>query len=168
MGRGARFASLLTAAALLAAVSVPAASGAVERPAAAAKKKCKGKGKSAAAKKGKCKKKGPARTPASLSMPSSYDFGVTPVPQTQTARFVVTNKGGSPTGVPSVTLQDNSTVPGALSINSNGCTRAVPGGGACVITVNYFSSVSGMQAQGTLTVAASPGGTVSATITGSA
>lgn len=168
MGRGARIVSLVTAVALLAAVSIPVASGASDSPAAAAKKKCKGKS-AAAAKKGKCKKgKRPARTPAALTItPPSYDFGVTPVPQTQGTRFVVSNKGGSPSGVPSVTLQDASSVPGAMSINTNGCTQAIPNGGTCAITVNYNSSVVNLQGRATLTVSASPGGSASATINGS-
>ena len=164
MGRGARFVSLLTAAALLAAVSIPVASGSSDSPAAAAKKKCKGK--ALAAKKGKCKKKKPARTPASLSIsPPSYDFGVTPVPQTQGTRFIVTNKGGSPSGVPSVVLTDSSTPPGAMTINQNGCTQPIVS--TCAISVNYNSSVVGLQGRATLTVTAAPGGSVSATIVGS-
>jgi hypothetical protein len=176
--KGSRLISLLVAAALLAAVAVPPGTGASE-PASAqvAKKKCKAKkkGKSgAAAKKRKCKKKGGGSgAGAKFSMsPTSHNFGNVPFPATSppSQAFVVQNIGGSTSGKPTVTLQDNSAIgvvpASSLSITANTCIAPLPKAGTCSITVQFNPPMVAVFASGLLIVSASPGNSVSASITG--
>lgn len=169
MAKGLRLASLLTAAALLAAVSIPVASGA-SGAAVAAKKKCKVKKGAESAKRKKCrkrKKKPAPPTAASLTLsPTAKDFGMveshlTSPPQT----FTVTNTGGSPSG----TLTDNTTGPEAsrFVIGPDSCEGAVlVAGGSCTldVTLSPMSQAGGMSA--TLNVTGSPGGAASAALSG--
>lgn len=80
--------------------------------------------------------------------------GATPV------TFTIRNTGGSASGVPSVSLTGSDFVKGADS-----CTAAIAGGGMCTIQVSFRPASIGSKS-GTLSVSAQPGGTVSASLTG--
>jgi hypothetical protein len=112
-------------------------------------------------KKRRCKRP-PVPAPASIAIsPASQDFGV-PQIGGETRTFTITNVGGSTSGLPVPAL----TAPSApdFSIGANGCTNLLPPGASCPIDVHVATNGAGRESA-TLTVAASPGGTVSASMT---
>jgi hypothetical protein len=154
---------LLVVSALAVAIAAPAPTSAGS-PVAHAAKKCKKKHR-----KKKCKKKkqqpvAPALPPAVLSIsPTSLDYD-TPVPGNHVKRTVVlSNVGGSPSGVPAVSI--SGTNASNYSIGANGCTAALAAAASCQIEVELTSTTLGVKTA-TLTVTATPGGTVFATMTG--
>ena len=169
-----RLASTMLAVALVAAVAIPAGTGAAGPGPGAetAKKRCKAKKGAESAKRKKCKKKkkkqpAPAPGAASLTIsPTSKDFGMvdavmTSPPQT----FTVTNIGGSPSG----TLTDNTTGPEAsrFVIGPDSCEGAVlTAGGSCTLDVTFSPMSQAGPMSATLNVTGSPGGAVSAALSG--
>jgi hypothetical protein len=103
----------------------------------------------------------PPAPPAALSRsPGALAFDPLPVgsssaPQT----FTVTNGGGSPSGQPAVT------VGGDFTEGTNGCTSPLDPGESCTVTVRFEPAQPGMRS-GTVSVTATPGGAVMATLTG--
>lgn len=104
---------------------------------------------------------GTGQTPAELSISeTAYDFGYSDAPAEHT--FTITNDGDATTGAPVVDLDGNA----AFEITADTCTAALPGAGTCTVGVTYTGTGSTEQTAD-LTVAATPGGTVSAELTGS-
>ncbi len=67
-----------------------------------------------------------------------------------------------PTGAPALGISGNA----AFDITSNTCTAALPGAGSCAVGVTYTGTGAAEQTA-QLTVATTPGGTVTADLTGS-
>ena len=91
---------------------------------------------------------------------TSYDYGFTDSPTEHT--FTITNTGTQATGTPVV----DTTGSNAFQVTTNTCTAPLAGGGTCTVGVTYTGSGTGEQS-GQLTVSATPGGAVSADLTGS-
>jgi len=106
-------------------------------------------------------------TPAQLSISeTNFNFGSVALGTTSTNHsFTVTNVGGQPTGTPTVSL--GGTNGADFRIASNSCTTALAGGALCTIAVNFRPTISGASSA-SLSVSATPGGTVSAALSGSA
>ena len=103
---------------------------------------------------------GTGQTAPDLSISdSSYDFGYSDAPAEKV--FTITNVGDATTGVPVVGLTGSP----AFSITTNTCTAALAGGVSCTVGVTYTGSGTTEQT-GQLSVAATPGGTVTADLTG--
>jgi hypothetical protein len=103
--------------------------------------------------------------PANLKISSdAHDFMMVTIPSgTATYTFDVSNSGASPTGNLSASITGNDA---SMFTTTDGCSGApLAGGGVCSITVVFTASSSGMK-QATLDVSASPGGDVSASLTG--
>lgn len=130
------------------------------------KKKCKkGKGKAGAAKKGnKCKKKKGTGTALLAISPTSHNFGPQLPLSSTPFTFTVTNAGNAPTGLLSGEVSGGS---GTFQVGApNDCTgSSLPPGRSCKLTVRFSPSVAGPQT-GTLNVSGTPGGSVSATLSG--
>jgi hypothetical protein len=138
-------------------LSPDAASG---RPAAAAGKKCKRKHHG---KKRRCKRR-MVPAPASISIsPMSQDFGIPEIPDGATRTFMVTNAGGTSSGVPIPAItganMDN------FKIAANGCVAPLGPSLTCQIDVNLPPRGAGL-VSATLNVTAIPGGVASSTMTG--
>jgi hypothetical protein len=156
-----RRASLITVVACLVAAPIAiAASGDAPAHDAVTAKKCKRKHHG---RKHRCRRAVPA--PASIAIsPTSQDFGLVPVNSKTTRTFTITNAGGSPSGVPLPTIMGPNA--DSFSIAFNTCYGSLPPAGTCRVDVDLpFADPFGMRA-GTLNVAAVPGGTVSAAMTG--
>jgi hypothetical protein len=104
-------------------------------------------------------------SPATLSLsPGTFNFGVQPVGvPSRLQTFTITNTGGSPTG----SLQSGITGPHAneFTITRNTCGAALMPTTSCQIDV-VFTPLSSGTRQATLGVSASPGGSASASLTG--
>ena len=95
--------------------------------------------------------------------PVSNDFGTVGVGgQSGFATFTVSNTGGTPTGVPTVTL--GGSAPGQFN-SVNNCSAAIAPLGTCTIMVQFKPTQTGLQSA-SITVVAAPGGTVSASVFG--
>jgi hypothetical protein len=159
---------LLAAAVLLTGITAPSASGNPGRPVAgASKKKCKKK----RAHKRKCKKPvadqpvAPAApTAARISIsPTSHDYGSGPIFENSPPfPFTVSNAGGSASGTPVISYSGPNA--NRFSTSSTTCTSSLAPGGSCTINVIYNFGPSSSSAA--LDVAATPGGTVSAALSG--
>jgi hypothetical protein len=128
---------------------------------ASASKKCNKK-KKHHRKKRRCKRN--AALPAGIVIsPTSEDFGIVQLPQGPTRSFVITNTGGSPSGlpVPSITGAN----PESFAVVANGCTAPLSPGLTCQIDVVLLPQGLG-PVSATLSVTAVPGGVASATMTG--
>lgn len=107
---------------------------------------------------------------ATLSIaPASKDYGSVAIQTNSPFQdFVVTNIGGVASGVPTVALNG----PNASEFNianppNGGCTAALAPGASCTIQVRFSPVIVSMIAkQATLDVGASPGGNVSAALSG--
>ncbi|WP_190276631.1 choice-of-anchor D domain-containing protein [Catenulispora acidiphila] len=106
---------------------------------------------------------GSGLTPAQLMLvPSSLDFGYVPVGTTSRAQqFVVENTGQADSGPLTVTL--GGAQPGVFHIT--GCTGKLAGGQRCGIVVTFQPTAYGAD-QATVSIAATPGGTVTGTMSG--
>ena len=106
-------------------------------------------------------------TPASLSVgPGSHDFGTFPVGQTSsTFTFTVANSGTQSSGQPNVSLTGVDV--GQFVIDSNGCVSPIANGAPCSIVLHFAPNQSGVKTA-TLAISAAPGGTASASLTGTA
>ena len=127
---------------------------------ASASKKCNKKKHNR--KKRRCKRK--AVLPASIVIsPTSQDFGIVQLPQGPTRSFVITNTGGSPSGlpVPSITGPN----PESFGVVANGCAAPLGPGLTCQIDFDLLPQGNG-PVSATLSVTAVPGGVTSATMTG--
>jgi hypothetical protein len=76
--------------------------------------------------------------------------------------FVVTNDGDVSSGTPSASVSGP-----AFSIKSSTCSAVLPPNGSCTVSVSFAPATSGNHA-GTLVVGAMPGGSVTASLVGSA
>jgi len=102
---------------------------------------------------------GNGQRPALLSGTTTNNFGTVVVGATSGAfTWTISNTGDAATGVPALT---NGTA-AELIVGANNCTAAIPGGGQCTISVSFRPAASGARS-GTLSLAASPGGTVTLT-----
>ena len=113
-------------------------------------------------KKRRCKRR--AALPASIVIsPNSQDFGIVQLPQGPTRSFVITNTGGSPSGlpVPSITGSNSE----SFAVVANGCAAPLGPGLTCQIDVDLLPQGHG-PVSATLSVTAVPGGVTSATMTG--
>jgi hypothetical protein len=104
--------------------------------------------------------------------PTSFTFPDTPHNGTQftSEDFVVTNKGGSASGVPVTSITEvTNPIPGnpaAFSVFANTCTAAVPAGGSCTVTVHFAPNDNQNGYVSTLHVVGKPGGDAQATLSG--
>jgi hypothetical protein len=109
---------------------------------------------------------GTGLSPAALALaPASHGFGTTTVGQpTGTTAFTVTNTGQSATGALSVGLGGGA---GAahFDVVTSGCVGPLAGGASCTVHVR-FDPLSAGSHLASLDVAATPGGAVSASISG--
>jgi hypothetical protein len=113
-------------------------------------------------KKRRCKRK--AALPASIVIsPTSQDFGIVHLPQGPTRSFVVTNTGGSPSGLPVPSITGSN--PKSFAVVANSCAAPLGPGLACQIDVDLLPQGQG-PVSATLSVTAVPGGVASATMTG--
>ncbi|HRD62035.1 MAG TPA: choice-of-anchor D domain-containing protein [Nocardioides sp.] len=101
--------------------------------------------------------------PAALTVsPSTRQFEQTPRGVAgDPEMFTVTNSGGQPSGVPAVDLGGSTD----FAITANGCTAALPAGGSCQVEAGFRPGSVGDR-EATLRVAAIPGGTTTARLTG--
>lgn len=104
--------------------------------------------------------------PASITIsPTSQDFGMPPAFGKSTRTFVVTNTGGSPTGLPVPAISGPDAA--SFSIGANACTILLAPGTSCSIYVDLpFSNPTPGQKTATLSVTAMPGGVASAGMAG--
>ncbi len=79
-----------------------------------------------------------------------------------TQTFTITNTGGSATGIPSVGFATSTS---DFTVTDNQCFAALPPAGMCTVTVRFNPSVAGALSAN-LRVSATPGGTVSAPVSG--
>jgi hypothetical protein len=110
--------------------------------------------------------KGNAQTPASLSIgPTSHGFGSVAVgTQTSPFTFTVSNNGSLSSGPPKVT--PGGTNKADFPIVADTCTGTpIPGNGTCTISVAFKPSTLAAESA-TFTVNASPGGSVTAKVSG--
>jgi hypothetical protein len=170
IGTAARRAALRFAAAvLLTGLVAGPASGSSADPVAGTAKKCKKK----RAHKRKCKKPvadqpvAPAPpTAARISIsPTSHDYGAGPIFENSPPfPFTVSNAGGSASGTPVISYSGPNA--NRFSTVSTTCTSSLAPGGSCTINVIYNWGPGSSSAA--LDVAATPGGTVSAALSGAA
>ena len=127
---------------------------------ASASKKCNKKKHNR--KKRRCKRK--AVLPASIVIsPTSQDFGIVQLPQGPTRSFMITNTGGSPSGLPVPSISGPN--PESFGVVANGCAASLGPGLTCQIDVDLLPEGLG-PVSATLSVTAVPGGVASATMTG--
>lgn len=94
--------------------------------------------------------------------PASYSYGNVAVGSSVVASFTVSNSGGAPSGMLTRGISDAARFP----VFSDSCTGTVLAAGAsCTIAVAFAPTDAGARSA-TLTVSASPGGTVAATLAG--
>ena len=98
--------------------------------------------------------------------PPSRSFGSIPLGgQSAPLSFTVSNTGGQVSGVPAVTLSGAGA--GEFAIAGSTCTQTLAPGATCTIQVKFAPTMIGTPSA-TLGVVASPGGSVSADVTGDA
>ncbi len=93
----------------------------------------------------------------------AHSFGNVPTNGMQSATFTITNSGDASSGVPTVGVTGSAD----MTVTSNGCTVAITASSSCMVTVKFQPTIAGDKT-GTLTVSASPGGSVTVTLTGKA
>ncbi|MBL9016285.1 MAG: choice-of-anchor D domain-containing protein [Myxococcales bacterium] len=107
---------------------------------------------------------------ATLSIaPATHDYGSVAIQTNSPYQdFVVTNTGGVASGVPTVALNGtNASEFNIANPPNGGCTAALAPGASCTIQVRFSPVIVSMIAkQATLDVGASPGGNVSAALSG--
>jgi hypothetical protein len=106
--------------------------------------------------------------PAQLAINSTNQgFGTVTWGSASPVVFTVTNTGGAASGTIAVSLTGSNAT--AFALGSGGCAGvSLAGGGTCTIAVNFApSNVTGLQ-NATLSVTAAPGGSKTATLTGTA
>ena len=102
--------------------------------------------------------------PQLVLAPTAQAFGSVPQGSfSATVRFTVTNPGGAPTGALSATL--GGTDAGEFTIVASGCAGPLAARASCVVNVHFVPTGIGPRAA-TLDVSASPGGAVSAALSG--
>src|SRR5437879_3279604 len=75
---------------------------------------------------------------------SSYDYGTMNVGQSASQAFILTNTGGSASGVLTVTLSPISGSAAAFTTTADTCSKiSLSGGKTCGVTVRYSHSASG-------------------------
>jgi hypothetical protein len=90
---------------------------------------------------------------------TSNNFGMLVVGATSPSlTWTITNDGDVPTGMPTLTNGN----PAEVQVVSNNCTVALAGGATCAIVVTFTPAQAGARS-GTLTLAASPGGSLTFT-----
>ncbi len=106
---------------------------------------------------------------AQLSVtPSSFAFPNLCISQVSGPEtFTLTNIGAAATGTPSVAMFGGDATQFQIADGGNGCTAPVASAGSCSVSVIYDPTSVGA-ASSQLQFAASPGGTVAASVTGSA
>ncbi|HEX3295041.1 MAG TPA: choice-of-anchor D domain-containing protein [Solirubrobacterales bacterium] len=132
------------------------------RSVATASKKCNKK-KKHHGKKRRCKRKAVLPPPSIVVSPTSQDFGIVQLPQGPTRSFVITNTGGSPSGLPVPSITGSN--PESFAVVANGCAAPLGPGLTCQIDVDLVPQGHG-PVSATLSVTAVPGGVASATMTG--
>jgi hypothetical protein len=156
-----RAAAVALAASLLAAAMPLPGSAASHSPGAGVAKKCKKR--KHRHKKRRCKRRvTPAPAMISIS-PASQDFGIVQLPQGPTRSFVITNMGGSPSGLPVPSIAGSN--PQNFSVVANSCAAPLGPGLTCQIDIDLLPEGHG-PVSATLNVSAIPGGTASAAMTG--
>jgi hypothetical protein len=108
---------------------------------------------------------GTGATPAALAIsPASFAFGSTPVGNSSAVQaFTVTNTGGSPTGTVAATLAGPDLA--HFSVTGTTCTSNLAAGASCAVSVRFQPTSTGNKTA-SLSVSASPGGTVTSALTG--
>jgi len=102
---------------------------------------------------------GNGQRPALLAGTTTNNYQTVVVGTTSASvTWTITNGGDVATGLPALTNSN----PSELIVDGNTCNVAVPGAGRCTITVSFRPSVDGARS-GTLTLAATPGGSVTFT-----
>jgi len=153
-------ASIAVVACLAAGSFAPIAHSATHPQVAGAAKKCKRKHHH---KKRRCRHR-VVPAPASIVIsPTNQDFGIPTIPDGATRTFVVTNIGGSPSGVPIPAITGSNF--DHFKVAANGCVVPLGPSLTCQIDVNLPPRGAG-PVSATLNVTAIPGGTASATMTG--
>ncbi len=104
-------------------------------------------------------------SPAALTLtPASQDLGSLVIgTMSSPFAFTVRNTGGSPSGMITPTLASTD-----FAIASNGCTGTLAAGATCSISVQFTATAPAGAKTATLSVAATPGGSVMSTVTGTA
>ena len=145
--------------ACLGAGSIAVNAGASSHSVASASKKCNKK--KHRRKKRRCKRK--AAVPARIVIsPTSQDFGIVHLPQGPTRSFVITNTGGSPSGLPVPSITGSN--PASFALVANSCAASLGPGLTCQIDVDLLPEGSG-PVSASLSVTATPGGVASAAMT---
>ncbi|MCC7000326.1 MAG: choice-of-anchor D domain-containing protein [Deltaproteobacteria bacterium] len=93
---------------------------------------------------------------------TSHAFGVIDVTRSASFTWTLSNTGDVPTGVPALTSTGATT---QYSV-TNGCTAALAAGASCTVVVRYAPTAAAAHAL-TVSVTATPGGTVTLAATGS-
>jgi hypothetical protein len=103
---------------------------------------------------------------AKLSIsPSSHQYGTVVLGASSTDQsFAITNTGQAASGPFSVTV--TGTDPADFIIDANTCTSPLPAGSACSVNVDFTPTATGAR-KATLSVTATPGGTVTSSLQGS-
>jgi cysteine-rich repeat protein len=113
---------------------------------------------------------GGSTDPAALMLsPLTYDFGQVPLDGESAQKlFTVSNTGGVATGIPTISL-NSPDVPDPFTIIGNTCTTAIAAGDTCNVAVAFAPSGTNKGARAaSLAVTASPGGSTSAALIGTA
>ncbi|MCC6995609.1 MAG: choice-of-anchor D domain-containing protein [Deltaproteobacteria bacterium] len=106
----------------------------------------------------------PADAPAEAALslaPTSQNYGNVVTGNTATQIFTVMNVGGTSSGMPSVAVAGDT----SFTIDTNTCTAALAPGVSCMIGVKFQPATAGAKT-GSLTVNATPGGSVVAMLMG--
>jgi hypothetical protein len=110
---------------------------------------------------------GTAVTPAALSItPTTKDYSVVVLGMNASADFQITNTGGQTTGVPSAPALTSGDVT-QFAVTASTCTVALAAGERCTVTVRFSPTSIGAKST-QLAVSATPGGTVTAGLSGTA
>lgn len=99
-------------------------------------------------------------------VPTSHDFGAVGTgSQSGFFTFTVTNDGGQTSGAPTAALGG---VNATQFILQNGCTAALAPNASCTVQVKFAPNIDNSNAQATVSVSATPGGTATAQVFGQA
>ncbi len=111
---------------------------------------------------------GTGLSPALLTIdPVSGSFATTTVNSSGGSQtFVIANTGGVAAGETTAVLAAvGGTNPGDFALSANGCTGTLVAGGRCMVTITFKPSGAGPRSA-TLTASATPGGSVTASLSG--
>ena len=97
--------------------------------------------------------------------PTSKDFNAVTIGLPATATFQVSNDGDLPSTVPTPTITGTDLAMFSVPTASNGCTAPIPAKGSCMMVVRFDPASTGAKSA-MLTVAATAGGSSSATLAG--